>query len=463
MHEQINVRLNMPFFILVDYVFIENNINFDIMKSQKTGKCQKIAEKYMINRDFYLKQLIDKKQSSKIKIITGLRRSGKSYLLCEIYRQYLINNGVKDNQIIIVELDDEKNDELLEKGKLRKYIEEIANDENEQYYIILDEIQLVDDFVRAVNSLNKHKNYDLYITGSNSKFLSKDINDEFKDRGTEINVRPLSFSEYYPAFLGDKRFALQEYLRFGGMPGLFEEKTERDKIKYLDNLMKKVYVDDIRKNINTNLIDELSATVDALCSVTGNLTNPLNMTNYLKSEKNIKIDNETIAKFFEGIKDAFLFDEVKRYNIKGMAYLNTPSKFYCQDIGLRNVRINFREPNEGFLIENVIYNELKMREYLVDVGFVETKIKNKLGKWVYAQLEVDFIVRRGSKEYYIQVMDEIPAGKHLNNEYDALLAVPGSFKKIVVINKPLLSYTNRDGILIISLEEFLLDKNSLDF
>ena len=433
------------------------------MKSQKTGKCQKIAEIYMINRDFYFKQLIDKKQSSKIKIITGLRRSGKSYLLCEIYRQYLINNGVKDNQIIIVELDDEKNDELLEKGKLRKYIEEIANDDNEQYYIILDEIQLVDDFVRAVNSLNKHKNYDLYITGSNSKFLSKDINDEFKDRGTEINVRPLSFSEYYPAFLGDKRFALQEYLRFGGMPGLFEEKTERDKIKYLDNLMKKVYVDDIRKNINTNLIDELSATVDALCSVTGNLTNPLNMTNYLKSEKNIKIDNETIAKFFEGIKDAFLFDEVKRYNIKGMAYLNTPSKFYCQDIGLRNVRINFREPNEGFLIENVIYNELKMREYLVDVGFVETKIKNKLGKWVYAQLEVDFIVRRGSKEYYIQVMDEIPAGKHLNNEYDALLAVPGSFKKIVVINKPLLSYTNRDGILIISLEEFLLDKNSLDF
>ena len=463
MHEQINVRLNMPFFILVDDVFIDNKINFDIIKSQKTGKCQKIAKKYMINRDFYLKQLIDKKQSSKIKIITGLRRSGKSYLLCEIYRQYLINNGVKDNQIIIVELDDEKNDELLEKGKLRKYIEEIANDENEQYYIILDEIQLVDDFVRAVNSLNKHKNYDLYITGSNSKFLSKDINDEFKDRGTEINVRPLSFSEYYPAFIGDKRFALQEYLRFGGMPGLFEEKTERDKIKYLDNLMKKVYVDDIRKNINTNLIDELSATVDALCSVTGNLTNPLNMTNYLKSEKNIKIDNETIAKFFEGIKDAFLFDEVKRYNIKGMAYLNTPSKFYCQDIGLRNVRINFREPNEGFLIENVIYNELKMREYLVDVGFVETKIKNKLGKWVYAQLEVDFIVRRGSKEYYIQVMDEIPAGKHLNNEYDALLAVPGSFKKIVVINKPLLSYTNRDGILIISLEEFLLDKNSLDF
>lgn len=417
----------------------------------------------MINRDFYLKQLIDKKQSSKIKIITGLRRSGKSYLLCEIYRQYLINNGVKDNQIIIVELDDEKNDELLEKGKLRKYIEEIANDENEQYYIILDEIQLVDDFVRAVNSLNKHKNYDLYITGNNSKFLSKDINDEFKDRGTEINVRPLSFSEYYPAYTGDKRFALQEYLRFGGMPGLFEEKSERDKIKYLDNLMKKVYVDDIRKNINTNLIDELSATVDALCSVTGNLTNPLNMTNYLKSEKNIKIDNETIAKFFEGIKDAFLFDEAKRYNIKGMVYLNTPSKFYCQDIGLRNVRINFREPNDGFLIENVIYNELKMREYLVDVGFVETKIKNKLGKWVYAQLEVDFIVRRGSKEYYIQVMDEIPAGKHLNNEYDALLAVPGSFKKIVVINKPLLSYTNRDGILIISLEEFLLDKNSLDF
>ena len=432
------------------------------MKSQKTGKCQKIAEAHMINRDFYLKQLIDKQHSSKIKIITGLRRSGKSYLLGEIYKQYLVSNGVANEQIIIIELDDEKNDELLKKGKLREHIEKIAGDENKQYYIILDEIQLVDDFVRAVNSLNKHKNYDLYITGSNSKFLSKDINDEFKDRGTEINVRPLSFSEYYPAFEGDKRFALQEYLRFGGMPGLFEEKSERDKIKYLDNLMKKVYVDDIRKNINTPLIDELSATVDALCSVTGNLTNPLNMANYLMSERQIKIDNETVTKFFEGMKDAFLFDEVKRYNIKGMAYLNTPSKFYCQDIGLRNVRINFREPNEGFLIENAIYNELKTREYLVDVGFVETKIKNKLGKWVYAQLEVDFIARRGSKEYYIQVMDEVPLGKHLNNEYDALLAVPGSFKKIVVINKPLLSYTNKDGILVISLEEFLLNQNSLD-
>ena len=416
----------------------------------------------MINRDYYLKQLIDKRHSSKIKIITGLRRSGKSYLLGEIYKQYLINDGISTDQIIIVELDDEKNDGLLEKGKLRAYIEEIANDETKQYYIILDEIQLVEDFVRAVNSLNKHKNYDLYITGSNSRFLSKDINDEFKDRGTEINVRPLSYSEFYPAFNGDKRFALQEYLKFGGMPGLFEETTERDKIKYLDNLMKKVYVEDIRKNINTSLIDELSATVDSLCSVTGNLTNPLNMANYLMSEKRIKIDNETVTKFFDGIKDAFLFDEVKRYNIKGMAYLNTPSKFYCQDIGLRNVRINFREPNEGFLIENTIYNELKTREYLVDVGFVETKIKNKLGKWVYAQLEVDFVVRRGSKEYYIQVMDEIPAGKHFNNEYDALLAVPGSFKKIVVINKPLLSYTNKDGILIISLEEFLLNQNSLD-
>ena len=438
---------------------IENNSANVIIKSQKTGKCQKIAEPCMINRDYYLKQLIERKHSSKIKIVTGLRRSGKSYLLGEIFRQHLIENGVKDEQIIIVELDDEKNDSLLEKGKL---IEKIANDENKQYYIILDEIQLVEDFVRAVNSLNKHKNYDLYVTGSNSKFLSKDINDEFKDRGTEINVRPLSFSEYYPAFKGDKRFALQEYLRFGGMPGLFEESTEQGKIKYLDNLMKKVYVDDIRKKINTTLIDELSATVDALCSVTGNLTNPLNMANYLMSEKQIKIDNETVTKFFEGVKDAFLFDEVKRYNIKGMTYLNTPSKYYCQDIGLRNVRINFREPNEGFLIENAIYNELKTRGYLVDVGFVETKVKNKLGKWVYAQLEVDFIVRRGSKEYYVQVMDEVPVGKHLNNEYDSLLAVPGSFKKIVVINKPLLSYTNKDGILIISLEEFLLNQNSLD-
>ena len=416
----------------------------------------------MIKRDYYLNQLIEKRHSSKVKIITGLRRSGKSYLLTEIYKNYLLNNGVSLDQIVIVELDDEKNDNLLIKGELRKYVESIANDANKQYYIILDEIQVVEDFVRAVNSLNKHSNYDVYITGSNSKFLSKDINDEFKDRGVEINVRPLSYSEFYDAFSGDKHFALQQYLRFGGMPALFEEKTEQGKIRYLDNLMKKVYVDDIRKNINTNLIEELSATVDALCSLTGSLTNPLNMSNYLKSEKKIKIDNETISKFFTGIIDAFLFDEVKRYNIRGLNYLNTPSKFYCQDIGLRNVRLNFREPNEGFLIENTLYNELKTRGYIVDVGFIERKIKNKLSDWVYAQCEVDFIVRRGSKEYYIQVMDEVPEGKHKNNEYDSLLAVPGSFKKIVVINKPLLGYTNKDGVLIVSLEEFLLNQNSLD-
>lgn len=416
----------------------------------------------MIKRDFYLNQLISKRHSSKIKIITGLRRSGKSYLLMKIYKNYLLENGVNKDQIVIVELDDEINDELLIKGNLRKYIEEKANNENMQYYIFIDEIQLADDFVRAINSLNKHDNYDIYITGSNSKFLSKDINDEFKDRGTEINVRPLSFSEFYDAYPFEKRNALNEYLKYGGMPGLFEEEIDLGKEKYLDNLMKKVYIDDIRKNINTNLVDELSSTVDALCSVTGNLTNPLNMVNYLSSNKKIKIDNETIAKFFEGIKDAFLFDQVKRYNIRGKEYLNTPSKFYCQDIGLRNVRINFREPNQGFLIENTVYNELITRGYRVDVGFIEQRKKNTEGKYVYVQSEVDFIVRRASKEYYIQIMDDIPKDKHLNNEYNALISVPGSFKKIMVINKSFVNYTDELGILVISLEEFLLNLNSLD-
>jgi len=413
----------------------------------------------MINRDFYLNQLIVKRRSSKI---TGLRRSGKSYLLSKLYKNYLLNSGVDEKQIVIVELDDEVNDALLEKGKLREYIEKIANDKNIQYYIFIDEIQLADDFVRTINSLNKHENYDIYITGSNSKFLSKDINDEFKDRGTEINVRPLSFSEYYSAYIKDKRFALQDYLRYGGMPGLFEEEGDLAKEKYLDNLMKKVYIDDIRKNINTKLVDELSATVDALCSITGNLTNPLNMVNYLASNKKIKIDNETITKFFEGITDAFLFDQVKRYNIRGKGYLNTPSKFYCQDVGLRNIRINFREPNQGFLIENTVYNELMTRGYRVDVGFIEQKKKNKDGKYVYVQSEVDFIARISSKEYYIQIMDEIPEGNHLNNEYDSLLAVPGSFKKIIVINKPIIHYTNDMGILVISLEDFLINLDSLN-
>lgn len=416
----------------------------------------------MIKRDFYLNQLIAKKQSSKVKIITGLRRAGKSYLLSHLYKDYLLKTGVKENEIIIIELDDEKNDELLKKDKLREYVEQTANDENIQYYIFIDEVQLAEDFVRSINSLNKHSNYDIYITGSNSKFLSKDINDQFKDRGSEINIRPLSFSEYYEAYTKDKRFALQEYLKYGGMPGLFEEETNLAKEKYLDNLMKKVYIDDIKKNINTNLVDELSAVVDTLCSIDGNLTNPLNLANYLKSERKININYTTIAKFLDGITDAFLFDQVKRYNIKGKEYLNTPSKYYCEDIGLRNVRINFREPNQGFLIENAVYNELICRGYRVVVGFLEQKKRNKNGLYQYVQSEVDFIARRESKEYYIQIMNEIPNGKHINNEYNALLAVPGSFKKIMVVNQAIISYTNDMGILVISLEEFLLNLNSLD-
>lgn len=418
----------------------------------------------MIKRDFYLNQLIAKKNSSKIKIITGLRRSGKSYLLTEIYKNYLLENGVDESQIIIVELDDEKNDSLLLKGELRKYVEKTASNPSVQYYIILDEIQLVDDFVRAVNSLNKHDNYDVYITGSNSKFLSKDINDEFKDRGTEINVRPLSYSEYYPVFIGDKRNALNAYLKYGGMPGLFEEETDLAKERYLNNLMTKVYIDDIKERINTSLVDELSAVVDALCSVTGNLTNPSNMANYISSNKRMNIDNETVKNFFDGIEDAYLFDEVKRYNIRGKEYLSTPLKFYCRDLGLRNVRINFREPNQGFLIENAVYNELMTRGYRVDVGFLEEREKTKEGKWLYSQKEVDLIARTGSKEYYLQIMNQIPDDEnHQDNEYSALKKVPGSFKKIVVINSFFPYFTNSDGILIISLEDFLLNPTSIDY
>lgn len=416
-----------------------------------------------IKRDLYLQQLIDKKDSPKVKIITGLRRSGKSYLLNTLYKNWLLRSGVGDGQIVSIELDDEKNDALLAKGELVRRVESLAEDPAVRYYVFLDEIQLADDFVRAVNSLAKHPNYDVYITGSNSRFLSKDINDQFKDRGSEINVRPLSYSEYYPAFQGDKRLALQSYLKYGGMPGLFQETSDLAREKYLENLMSKVYIDDIQKNINTPLVDELSATVDALCSVTGSLTNPLNMANYLSSARGIKIDNETIAKFFAGIVDAYLFDQVKRYNIRGKEYLSTPSKYYCRDVGLRNVRLNFREPNQGFLVENTAYNELMARGYRVDVGMIERKVKSKDGKWVYAQGEVDLIARRGSKEYYVQIMDGMPSGeKHGDNEYANLEAVPGSFKKVVVINQFFVPYTNDEGILVIPLEDFLLNLNSLD-
>ena len=414
-----------------------------------------------IRRDDYLELLLQRRHSPYIKIITGVRRCGKSYLLKNLFCSYLRDKGVRDDQIIVVELDDDRFEDLRERRALREYVEMHAPDENTQYYIILDEIQMVEAFEGTVISLNNHTNYDVYITGSNSKFLSKDISTRFKDRGTEVRVHPLSYREFYAAYAGDKRFALQEYLTYGGMPRLFSEPDEASKMRYLENLILQTYLSDVVERNDVRLPQEMGALFDVLCSTTGSLVNPSVLAGTLLAEKHVKITDDTVYTYIQYLEDAFLFEQARRFDIKGKAYLKTPAKYYPEDVGLRSARINFRQNDVGFGIENVIYNELRGRGCAVDVGMLECRERNGEGRQIYKQREVDFVARMGSREYYVQVMDRVPAGRHGENEYDSLRKVPGSFRKIAVVNTPFKSFVNEDGILVISLEEFLLDRNSL--
>ena len=415
-----------------------------------------------ISRDEYLDQLIRRRHSPYIKVITGVRRCGKSYLLKYLFCDHLRAEGVRDDQIIIVELDDDRFEDLRDRQALREFVERNAPDESTQYYIILDEIQMVEAFEGTVISINNHPNYDVYITGSNSKFLSKDISTRFKDRGSEVRLHPLSYREFYAAYAEDKRFALQEYLTYGGMPRLFDEPDEASKMRYLENLITQTYLSDVVERNDVRLPEEMGALFDVLCSTTGSLVNPSGLAGTLLAEKHVKITDDTVYAYLQHLENAFLFERARRYDIKGKAYLKTPAKYYPEDVGLRNARINFRQNDVGFGIENVVYNELRGRGYAVDVGMLECRERNGAGRQIYKQREVDFVARMGSREYYVQVMDRAPTGQHGENEYEALRKVPGSFRKIAVVNTPLKSFVNDDGILIISLEEFLLDRNSLN-
>ncbi len=351
---------------------------------------------------------------------------------------------------------------FVKKKALREYIEKRCSNENLQYYVMIDEVQIVKGFEGIIISLNNHPNYDIYITGSNSEFLSKDISTRFKDRGSEIRIHPLSYSEFYEVYEDDRHFALRDYLTFGGMPYLINEQDETEKIRYLTDLINKTYLTDVVERNHVKLQDELNSLFDVLCSTTGSLVNPSSLAGTLLAEKHVKIDSETVFAYISYLENAFIFETAKRFNIKGKQYLTTPFKYYPEDVGLRNARINFRQPDLGFAIENVVYNELRSRGYLVDVGLLETRERNAEGKQVYKQKEVDFIARLASKEYYIQVMSQIPSGNHKVNEYDSLLKIPGSFKKIAVVNTHLRAFTDENGILNISLEEFLLNPASLD-
>ena len=414
-----------------------------------------------IKRDIYLKKLIDKKENEMIKVITGIRRCGKSYLLDPIYKKYLLSTGVKEDHIIKLELDSIENKEYLDATKLYNYVMDKIQDDK-MYYILLDEIQKVDDFESVLNSFLRKKNLDVYVTGSNSKFLSSDIITEFRGRGDEIRVYPLTFREYLPACNKDIDEALKEYITYGGMPYILSRKTDEEKSKYLNNLFNNTYINDIveRNNIQKNEI--LESLINILASSVGSLNNPLKLEKTFKSKGFKNVTAKTINTYIDYLIDAFMINKALRYDIKGKKYINTPSKYYFTDIGLRNVRLNFRQQEDNHLMENIIYNELLVRGFNVDVGVVEYTTKDKNNKKMRKQLEVDFVCNKGSNRYYIQSAYAIPTKEKMEQEEQSLIKIDDFFKRIIVVENDIKLWRNEKGIVIMGLKQFLLDDNSLD-
>lgn len=430
----------------------------------------------MIERPKYLSKLVSKKQNGLIKIITGNRRCGKSYLLFNIYHEYLNSIGVQDSQIIQLALDETANAKYRNPIELDKYIRELTKDTSVFYYVFLDEIQKVEDiqnpfvpnsnskisFVDTVVGLMKLKNVDLYITGSNSKMLSSDIITEFRDRGDEVRVYPLSYKEFYDSFEGNKNRGWREYFTYGGMPLAATKKTPEEKSKYLQDLFTGTYIKDVleRHKINKDASD-LEELLNVISSSIGSLTNPLNLANTFESVKHKKIDSETISSYLEYFKDAFLIDSAIRYNIKGKKYINTPLKYYFVDVGLRNARLNFRQQEENHIMENIIFNELKIRGFNVDVGVVEYNYKNAEGKSKRTQLEVDFVANKGNQRFYIQSALNIDSPEKKNQEINSLQRIDDSFKKIMVVKDDIEPWIDEKGIQYIGIQDFLLDEGFL--
>lgn len=414
----------------------------------------------MIQRSLYLNRLIVRMNNGSIKVITGIRRCGKSVLLFDLFYEYLKSNGIDDAHILRYKLDNIlyrslRDPEVLYKDILSKTAS------GGQYYLFLDEIQFVADFSELMNSLSQLSNVDVYVTGSNSKFLSNDILTEFRGRGDEVRIYPLSFSEFYSARGGDKYEAWDEYHLYGGMPALFERKTVEQKIEYLKTLMSKVYLSDIVDRNHVQYKEEMESMVDFLCSAIGSLTNPKKISDTLRSIKGKSISDVTAKNYLSYLCDAFLFDAAKRFDVKGKRYFETPLKYYMADVGLRNARLNFRQVEENHIMENVIFNELKIRGYSVDVGVVESKEPFD-GKYKLKQLEIDFVANKGNKKYYIQSAYEMPTEEKLRQEKRSLMKVGDSFKKIIVVKENIRPQIDENGITTIGLINFLLDENSLD-
>lgn len=408
-----------------------------------------------IKRDYYLDKLIQHRKNGLVKIVTGVRRCGKSYLLFNLFRGSLIDSGVKADHIISIALDDYGNKYLLDPDELYRYVKSLVTD-SDDYYILLDEIQLVKDFESVINGFMHIPNADVYVTGSNSKFLSSDIVTEFRGRGDEIRVYPLNFSEFYSAYGGNFNDAWLTFCNYGGMPLCLSMQTQEDKAKYLTNLFETTYLADI---INRNRLRgnaEINELTDVLASSIGSLTNPLKLSNTFASTKKVKLSANTISAYLGYLQDAFLIEKALRFDIKGKKYINTPAKYYFVDIGLRNARLSFRQQEYTHIMENVIYNELRSRGYSVDVGVVENVGKDN-GVSVRKSFEVDFVVNSGNRRYYIQSAYNIPTREKMEQEQASLLSINDAFRKIIIVNQPILSGYNERGILMLSLSDFLFE------
>ena len=410
-----------------------------------------------INRDSYLKKLIDRKENNLIKIITGIKRSGKSYLLDPIYKNYLLDNGVDNNHIIKIDLDLRANKKFLDPDYLDNYVRNSIRDEK-VYYCLLDEIQNVPDFESVLNGFLKIPNLDVYVTGSNSKFLSSDIITEFRGRSDEIRVYPLTFSEFLSAFDGTKEEAWNSYIMFGGLPLILNQKTDEQKRNYLISLFNTTYLKDTIERNNMNRVDVLDSLINLLSSSIGSLTNPKKISDTFISNGFKDVSINTISSYLNCLLDSFIIEKVERYDVKGKKYISTPSKYYFSDIGLRNARINFRQMEENHIMENIIYNELLSRGYNVDVGVVEVREGN-----IRKQLEVDFVCNQSDKRFYIQVALNLDTREKTIQEEKSLLNINDNFKKIIVVKDNILKWYTEEGILVIGLQEFLLNKNSLNW
>ena len=414
-----------------------------------------------VERNIYLNRLIDSIGNGMIKIVTGVRRSGKSFLLFRLFVEWLQSQGIDDAHILKVNLEDRLNKQLRDPDVLLNHIYSHILDDG-HFYVLLDEVQMVPEFEDVLNSFLDKENVDVFVTGSNAKFLSKDVITEFRGRGEEIFMQPLSFGEFMSVYECSYELGLDEYMTFGGLPQVLSYKTEKEKSNYLKGLFRKTYITDIVDRYGVRNTTELGELLDIVASCIGSLTNPTKIANTFASVKNVRITNETVQKWLEYLCDSFLVAKAVRYDVKGRKYIDTPSKFYFCDLGLRNARLNFRQTENTHLMENLIYNELIYRGYNVDVGVVVTEMKDEEGKRHKVQLEIDFVCNQGSKRIYVQSAYRLPTEAKQNQELFSLTKADDSFKKVVIVGEDQLVHRNDKGIVTMSLRDFLMDKDALD-